>query len=105
MFGGENDISELLGNVDVLKPRMGDGAAHKCNVTHAGHADITHILSASTQKSIIFLAWDGSSDSGFSTWQLLLTPERTSHCEAIFRQIAIFGTETMARLVSVLPKR
>jgi hypothetical protein len=77
MFGGENDISELFGDVDVLKPRMGDGAAHKCNVTHAGHADITHILSASTQEPIVFLAWDGSSDSGFCTWQPLLTPEGT----------------------------
>ena len=63
MFGGENDVSELFGDVDVLKPRMGNGAAHKCNVASARHADIANILSPSTQEPIVLLARDRGSDS------------------------------------------
>ena len=70
MFGGEDDIPELLGNVDSLKSCMGNGAAHKSDVASAGHADIADILSPATQKSIILLARGRGSDSVFCHWAL-----------------------------------
>src|SRR6516225_6750180 len=76
MFGGEDDVAELLGDVDVLEPRMGNGAAHKSDVARAGHADIADILSPATQEPIVLLARDRGSDSVFCHWSL---STKTSH--------------------------
>jgi hypothetical protein len=73
MFCGENGISELFGDVDLRKPRMGDGAAHKSHVASARHADIADILSPSTQEAMVLLARDRGSDSILCHSQLLLT--------------------------------
>jgi hypothetical protein len=73
MFCGENGISESFGDVDLLKPRMGDGAAHKGNIASARHANIAHILSPSTEEAMVLLARDRGSDSILCHGQLLLT--------------------------------
>src|SRR5215216_498927 len=58
----ENRIRVLVGNVHVTETPMGHRAAHEGDFTRAGHPEISNVLAAPAQKSVVLLAQNGSPD-------------------------------------------
>jgi hypothetical protein len=59
----ENGVPVRLRNLDVTNIRMGNRASHECDLARPGNEEISHVLSAAAQKSLVLLPQNGCANS------------------------------------------